>query len=239
MENSKDEIEKKSINNRIKIELSKDRDTTESFENANTQLTGYFDHKNKGMKDLNNDLKEFKTDLKSDFKLDYEFDLKQKTDRLDDLNTDLNEIHLFKIEEQLNENFIDEALSFPTGVFIRMDCEICFDETFLYKRSCCNFAACSICLSKYFREKVSLGIFSIQCINNKCKSLVSRNEVSVSLEPKYKEIYHNLLRANNDLNKLMRTCVNCNFLHKLKDNSELKKMRKSRKKDPTASRYAS
>lgn len=134
------------------------------------------------------------------------------------------------------ENLIDEALSFPVGKWERTDCEICFQECWLHRRVCCDYAVCSSCLSQYFQERVSLGSFSIECISNRCHSPVNRNEISISLEPKYKEIYHNLLRVNNDLGKLTRTCPNCNYLHKLKDNSELKKMRKHRKKDPTVSR---
>ena len=212
------------------------------------------------------EFKEFKFDRTADHKADANnfkpsLDFKSPTDfkspefrtekdrllfdnRIDELfnKNDLKENDAFA-GNQLDPNeialenlLIDEALSFPVGRWERADCEICFQECWLHRRVCCDYAVCSSCLSQYFQERVSLGSFSIECISNRCHSPVNRNEISISLEPKFKEIYHNLLRVNNDLGKLTRTCPNCNYLHKLKDNSELKKMRKHRKKDPTVSR---
>lgn len=247
----------RSFNNLIKIE---------SFENAGVRLFGYVadssgrDQQTKDLKEFKIDRT---TDKPDSFKLDFKpsLDFKSPADfkspefrtdedkllfenRIDELfaRNDLKENEAFN-GSQLDpndqialENLIDEALSFPVGKWERTDCEICFQEGWLHRRVCCDYAACSTCLSQYFQERVSLGSFSIECINNRCHSPVNRNEISISLEPKYKEIYHNLLRVNNDLGKLTRTCPNCNYLHKLKDNSELKKMRKHRKKDPTVSR---
>jgi len=242
---------KPSFNNLIKLDFKtkdkKNRDTIESIENAGVRLLGFVDS-NQITKDLK-DLKQT-SDKSLECKSPSDCHIKSPTSKdkliidnrlVEDLFKDElkdNEFNQVQIEtnEQINiENLIDDALSFPVGEWVRVDCEICFQECWLNRRVCCNYAACSTCLSQYFQERVSLGSFSIECINNRCNLPVNRNEISISLEPKFKEIYHNLLRANNDLGKLTRTCPNCNSIHKLKDNSELKKMRKNRKKDPLAS----
>lgn len=237
---NKDDELNKSFNNLIKIDWN--RDTIESLENAGVRLFGYVDSSpnttTKEVKDLIN--KELKSDFKTtDFKV-IDKDRLLIDNRID--KDDLKDNETFDIDqivanEQIDVlNLIDEALSFPVGKWEKVDCEICFQEDWLHRRVCCNYAACSNCLSQYFQERVSLGSFSIECINNTCHAPVNRNEISISLDPKYKEIYHNLLRVNNDLGKLTRTCPNCNYIYKLKDNSELKKMRKNRKKDPIVSR---
>ena len=231
----------RSFNNLIRIE---------SFENAGVRLFGR-DQMTKDLKEPKIERTTDKPDGKLDFKTSLDFKSPEfRTDkllfenRIDELfsKSDSKENDAFSGDqldpnEQIAlESLIDEALSFPVGKWERTYCEICFQECWLHRRVCCDYAACSSCLSQYFQERVSLGSFSIECISNDCHAPVNRNEISISLEPKYKEIYHNLLRVNNDLGKLTRTCPNCNYLHKLKDNSELKKMRKHRKKEPTISR---
>lgn len=234
---------KPSFNNLIKIDFKskdwKNCETIESLENAGVRLFGTTLNKDFKTENLRTE-----TDYKTDFKIEKDkllIDNRLVEEFLKDEH--LKESELFnqvlqnENSEQINiENLIDEALSFPVGDWIKIDCEICFQECWLNRRVCCNYAACQNCLSQYFQERVSLGSFSIECINNDCHAPVNRNEISISLEPKFKEIYYNLLRVNNDLGKLTRTCVNCNCVYKLKDNAELKRMRKNRKKDPTITR---
>lgn len=255
----------KSFNNLIKLEdlrnfkqqmvgkeWKQNRDTFESLEQAGVRLFGYVDpaqlprksDKQSTKKDLiAKDLKDFKqqqslhADLRNDKLIENRIEELFNSSLKDEHKSeDLNSTNLNASEQFNLEGLIDEAFSFPVGKWEKSDCEICFQECWLHRRVCCDYAVCSSCLSQYFQERVSLGSFSIECINNRCHAPVNRNEISISLEPKFKEIYHNLLRVNNDLGKLIRTCPNCNFLHKLKDNFELKKMRKHRKKDPTVSR---
>ena len=238
----------KSINNLIKFDLRKskerNRDTLENA--AGVRLFGYVDS-SKEMKELTKELSRSDFKQQTDYKASFDF---KPLDKLttasksefkfeNELTNDLKETDFNTNQIDFNDQFNIESLidEFPIGEWIKIDCEICFQECWLHRRVCCNYAVCSNCLGQYFKERICLGSFSIECINNHCHSPVNRNEISISLEPKFKEIYHNLLRANNDLGKLIRTCPNCNYLHKLKDNSELKKMRKTRKKDPTVSRY--
>ena len=252
---SKEDGNKPSFNNLIKLDFKakdfkdfKNRDAIESLENAGVRLFGYVDSSSANLtKDCKTDKLDFKLSTPVDYKTSEHF--KVDKDKLlidnrmveelfkDELKDDELHNQTHDTGEQINiENLIDEALSFAVGEWVKVDCEICFQECWLHRRVCCGYAACANCLSQYFQERVSLGSFSIECINNSCHSPVNRNEISISLEPKYKEIYHNLLRVNNDLGKLTRTCPNCNYLHKLRDNSELKRMRKHRKKEPAVSR---
>ncbi|XP_054708648.1 E3 ubiquitin-protein ligase arih1l-like [Uloborus diversus] len=103
---------------------------------------------------------------------------------------------------------------YPVGEWEFDDCGICFESQWLYRRVCCSFPACSICLQNYFSSKIDNGQVKIECCNTTCSSYVHRDEISARLTLAYKEKFHKLLiLANQDANT--KTCPRCSHVTKI------------------------
>ena len=124
---------------------------------------------------------------------------------------------------------------FPVGTYGLFECGICLIPSWMYKRACCSFPACSDCLTSYFEAKLDLGIVSIECVNHSCKKFVHRDEISVRLPQSRKSCYYKLL-ANSNADELSKTCPRCNHIHRLDSLSTLKNMKRQAAKDATSVR---
>jgi len=122
---------------------------------------------------------------------------------------------------------------FPVGSYGLFECGICLTSSWMYKRACCSFPACSKCLTSYYESKLDLGIVSFECINSVCKKFVHRNEISVRLPQNKKSKYYRLL-ANSNADELAKTCPRCNHIHRLDSISSLKTMKRQATKEPTS-----
>lgn len=124
---------------------------------------------------------------------------------------------------------------YPVGASGYFECGVCLESSYMYRRACCSFPACSECISSYFTSKIDLGLVAIECINTKCRDFVHRDEISVRLPSSLKPVYLRLL-ANANADELSKTCPRCNNIMTLESAEILKNMKRMATKDPTAVR---
>lgn len=96
-------------------------------------------------------------------------------------------------------------------------CEICLDNKWLLVRQCCHTPTCTDCLSEYYKSKIEMGAISIPCIGDGCDQLVYRNEISIRLPLKTRDLYSRLLLARSTECKTSKPCPQCNTILKLDD----------------------
>ncbi|XP_022242418.1 probable E3 ubiquitin-protein ligase RNF217 [Limulus polyphemus] len=115
----------------------------------------------------------------------------------------------------------DPTAHFPVGELDCVECGICLEVHWLYRRPCCNYSACNNCLHLYFTTKVEEGFVKIQCCNYSCYNFVHRDEISARLTSSTKEIFNKLLvRANED--DYTKTCPRCSHVMKLNSSEQRK-----------------
>lgn len=92
------------------------------------------------------------------------------------------------------------------------ECSICCDAQWLLVRSCCSFAACLECLSRYYSSRIELGCLSIECIGSECHQLVYRAEVNARLNGEQKALYTRLLLLSSSESERAKPCPQCNTI---------------------------
>ncbi|GAB6027524.1 hypothetical protein CHUAL_001772 [Chamberlinius hualienensis] len=92
-------------------------------------------------------------------------------------------------------------------------CQICLEHRWMYNRPCCDFPVCYLCLKTYFTLKVNEGIVKIECCNNKCETVVHRDEISEYLDPADKQRFYQFL-ADVNSDPWMKTCPQCSHVTK-------------------------
>lgn len=95
------------------------------------------------------------------------------------------------------------------------ECAICCEMKRLQKRICCQFFACSTCLTIYVEEQIKQGIIRIQCPNQQCHIYMHRDEInkrciSPDLRQKYTRFLVDANRSNN-----VKTCPRCSNIHEI------------------------
>ncbi|XP_076456869.1 uncharacterized protein LOC143291121 isoform X2 [Babylonia areolata] len=97
---------------------------------------------------------------------------------------------------------------YPQGLLVETECYVCFEETELRRRLCCDFPVCDKCLESYLMVQVLQANVNIECLNINCNSYIHRNEISARLPPKFKmKFYKFLIDANVD--PTVKTCPRC------------------------------
>lgn len=139
--------------------------------------------------------------------------------------------------------FVDGNVTLDKGGVLILDigseseeeCKICYQNSILARRSCCDYATCIDCLRQYFASQVEMGSMRIECINIQCHSPIDPEEIASLLDSKLRDIYFRLIQENN-CNLLAKTCPSCSTMYTLKNSQQLRTMKKMVKKDTTSSR---
>ncbi|KAL8585697.1 hypothetical protein ACOMHN_022344 [Nucella lapillus] len=133
-----------------------------------------------------------------------------------------------RVEPHMMDNDLDqdplgppEEPLYPQGSLDETECYVCFEESELRRRLCCDFPVCDRCLESYLMVQVLQANVNIECLNISCNSYIHRNEISARLPPKFKiKFYKFLIDANIDPS--VKTCPQCS--HGLQvDKTTLKK----------------
>lgn len=110
---------------------------------------------------------------------------------------------------------------YPQGPLITHECFVCFEETTLRRRLCCDFPVCDSCLEAYLTVQVSQATVHIECLNSNCQSYIHRDEIMYRLPSHMKsKFYKFLIDAN--LDPTLKTCPRCSHAVQV-DRAMLKK----------------
>ena len=95
------------------------------------------------------------------------------------------------------------------------ECTICGELRRLLKRPCCDFSACTSCLTTYVEQQVRQGIIRMQCPNHQCHIYMHRDEIHKRCTcPELRQKFTRfLLETNRSIN--VKTCPRCSFIHEI------------------------